>query len=588
MKTNPWYTNGSAGNGIQAGFDNLSRLFTPPSGTDIYLSGKIKSERAAAQRQEAARAKIARDEADVQDFQDAGYANPQAAYEFALSQRIGATPASLDMGNIALHGYAGSRASQTQKEAAEKDLKLTEMFGPKVLSQDQSIQFPGDPNRAPIYGQASAAPGVTLFRTDPATGEVSTLKGVDKDVTKPETNTNVAARITAAMTPAEYANPTPMQRWALSQGGGQQINIGGPESAINRSYGEAVGKQIGDVAAAGGTAPSVLNDIGTMRDAIQRGGDNITYGPAAEYALKARRALGNIVGEDLAGVPEADLINSVGFRLATAASKAISPRPAQAEFLRALEAKPGLSQSKSGSLAMLDVMEQDQRDKLALAQLATDPKNRENWAATVQNYYAAHPIMSPFDPSRPLGKQDVAAIESGAVPSVKSASVGTPAPAPLDPSTMTLDQIKTLDPSTVPDEHLPALRARYDELNSQAAPPAPAPGSSAPSSAPAASSAASPATWATSAPAAPTPAALAASGGAAQAPAVPAAADDVETAAPTAPATPSTPPVAPAQSQPRMTAPPQMLQPQPLPVGPASMTTPFMQNLMRALGRDGQ
>ncbi|UWU83159.1 hypothetical protein N2605_26930 [Bradyrhizobium yuanmingense] len=146
-----------------------------------------------------------------------------------------------------------------------------------------------------------------------------------------------------------------------------------------------------------------------------------------------KQAIGGLVGANLEGVPEAELINNIGFKLATQASRAISSRPTQFEFGQALAVKPGLALSKPGMQAMLNIMEQNAKDDQALAALANDPANRQNWTATVQRYYADHPIMSPFDPSKPLGSSDIARLEAvapqGAQPSLSAAVASAPPPA---------------------------------------------------------------------------------------------------------------------------------------------------------------
>lgn len=104
-----------------------------------------------------------------------------------------------------------------------------------------------------------------------------------------------------------------------------------------------------------------------------------------------------------------------GMQLSPAqAARAISARPTQMEFANALTVKPGLSLSPQGMTAMLNLREQDLKDQIALAKLASVKANRDNWPDVLTNYYDTHPVMSPFDPSRPLGAEDVQAINGSA------------------------------------------------------------------------------------------------------------------------------------------------------------------------------
>jgi hypothetical protein len=185
-------------------------------------------------------------------------------------------------------------------------------------------------------------------------------------------------------------------------------------SKIEEAYGEGIGAQLKMTLDNAGAAPRNLAEIAAFRDALGRAGDNVTTGPLAQYALKGKQAIGGMLGTTLDGVPEAELINNIGFKLATQASKAISSRPTQFEFGQALAVKPGLALSKPGMQATLNIMEQNAHDDQALATLANDPANRANWTATVQKYYAEHPIMSPFEPGKALGKSDIDKLEAAA------------------------------------------------------------------------------------------------------------------------------------------------------------------------------
>jgi hypothetical protein len=197
-------------------------------------------------------------------------------------------------------------------------------------------------------------------------------------------------------------------------------------SKIEDAYGEGVGAQIKSTLDNAGKAPVVLGEVARFRDALSRAGDNITTGPMSKYALAAKQGIGGMLGTTLDGVPEAELMNNIGFTLATQASRAISSRPTQFEFAQALATKPGLALSKPGMQATLGIMEQNAHDDQALAVLANDPANRQNWTATVQKYYAEHPIMSPFEPGKPLGQADIDKLEAAA-PAGGAAAPAAPA-----------------------------------------------------------------------------------------------------------------------------------------------------------------
>lgn len=215
-----------------------------------------------------------------------------------------------------------------------------------------------------------------------------------------------------------------------------QVNIGDKtENAIEKGYGDAVvAGDLKPVIEAGASAQARLGQIAVLRDAVNRAGDNITTGPLAGSVLKAKQALGGIFGTTLDGVPEAEVVNNIGYKLAAEAARGISSRPTQFEFGQALATKPGLALSKPGMAATLSVMEQNAHDDQELAKLATVPANRQNWPAVREQYYAEHPIMSPFEPGKPLGKADIDKLEAASpnaavtgIPASSSATPGKPA-----------------------------------------------------------------------------------------------------------------------------------------------------------------
>lgn len=219
---------------------------------------------------------------------------------------------------------------------------------------------------------------------------------------------------------------------------GTQVNIDSKApNAIEDGYGKAVVEgDLKPVIEAGASSQARLGQIGILRDAVARAGDNVTTGPLAGSVLKAKQALGGIFGTTLDGVPQAEVINNIGYKLAAEAARGISSRPTQFEFGQALLTKPGLALSKPGMEATLSVMEQTAHDDQALAQLATVSANRQNWPAVRDKYYAEHPIMSPFDPSKPLGKADIDRLEAAA-PQTGAAPAASATPAAAKSATVT-------------------------------------------------------------------------------------------------------------------------------------------------------
>ena len=86
------------------------------------------------------------------------------------------------------------------------------------------------------------------------------------------------------------------------------------------AVGTAIGGRVAEAITAGGKpARDTLNDLNSIQDAVRQGGDNIKYGPGAEYWNKAKQVLNNIYPQQ--GLAEADTIEKMNARLAAAAAK---------------------------------------------------------------------------------------------------------------------------------------------------------------------------------------------------------------------------------------------------------------------------
>lgn len=194
-----------------------------------------------------------------------------------------------------------------------------------------------------------------------------------------------------------------------SAGNSTTVNMPPSEKASEQAFGQAQGKHWGDVLSAGDNAYKTIQNLDMLREAYRAGGNNIRSGPFATAILKGKQALGDM-GIDVGGVPESEMVNKLGFELATQLTKAISNRPAQSEFLRALENVPGLSMSNAGAGFMIDILKQKALHDAQLGQLIADPENRKNWSDVQKNFYESHPLVSPYT-GRPLGAADAATLQ---------------------------------------------------------------------------------------------------------------------------------------------------------------------------------
>ncbi len=194
-----------------------------------------------------------------------------------------------------------------------------------------------------------------------------------------------------------------------ANGNSTTVNMPPAEKASEQAFGQAQGKHWGDVLAAGDNAYKTIQNLDMLREAYRAGGNNIRSGPFASAILKGKQALSDM-GIDVGGVPESEMVNKLGFELATQLTKAISNRPAQSEFLRALENVPGLSMSNAGAGFMIDVLRQKALHDADLGQMIADPDNRKNWSEVQKRFYESHPLVSPYT-GKPLGAADVATLQ---------------------------------------------------------------------------------------------------------------------------------------------------------------------------------
>jgi hypothetical protein len=200
------------------------------------------------------------------------------------------------------------------------------------------------------------------------------------------------------------------------------------ESAQSQSIGKALGDVQGEDIKAGSHAISKMRQLATLDNANQSGGDDISSGPLGKAILTGKQGLSEVLGIDTKGLPESEVIQKVGFGLATNMIKAISNRPSQMEFMKALENVPGLFMSKQGRVAMTSITLQEARAEQGIGRLAARHKDVEGgpvWQEVKDKYYDDHPLISPFTGS-PFSPQDVQMI-------INTSSQAPPPTAPSQP-----------------------------------------------------------------------------------------------------------------------------------------------------------
>jgi hypothetical protein len=249
--------------------------------------------------------------------------------------------------------------------------------------------------------KAPGTPGFTTVRGQPKSDALSTLGKLEKERDALKAANPDDPRL------ADYDSAI---RAEAARNGGNPLG-----EAIDKEVGGAVGKAAGEAITGAAAAQSRIAQRSLMRDAIIRGGDDITYGPYAEFALKGKEALGSAFGIQLAGTAPAEVVKKLNIGLAVQMARQFSSRPTQMEFVKFIEANPGLAITKSGALALADIGDQLDTQDLAIAKLAENRSQWKNgsWRETMDDYYTKHPIMAPGDHSRPLSIADLQASAPG-------------------------------------------------------------------------------------------------------------------------------------------------------------------------------
>lgn len=161
-----------------------------------------------------------------------------------------------------------------------------------------------------------------------------------------------------------------------------------------KAEGEVILKDVGRAA----SAPETLKGLGIMRNTIQSVGDKMTFGPTAKFSNEARRVISNyapgLVDEKaLAG---ADAIEKLNLGLAGNLSQQLGLNPS--DIYRSVASVPGNEKSKDGTLALINMMEQQARnDQYVGTTLYQQFRgNLAGYQEARANYYANHPIVNPI------------------------------------------------------------------------------------------------------------------------------------------------------------------------------------------------
>lgn len=161
-----------------------------------------------------------------------------------------------------------------------------------------------------------------------------------------------------------------------------------------KAEGDVIQKDVTRAAA----APETLKGLGIMKNTIETVGDKMTFGPTAKFSNEARRVIANYApgAIDEKGLAGADAIEKLNLGLAGTLSQSLGLNPS--DIYRSVASVPGNEKSKSGTLALINMMEQAARNDQYVGTTLYQ-QNRGNLAAYQQAreaYYSTHPIVNPI------------------------------------------------------------------------------------------------------------------------------------------------------------------------------------------------
>jgi hypothetical protein len=163
---------------------------------------------------------------------------------------------------------------------------------------------------------------------------------------------------------------------------------------------------------AGSKAPQTLQNLLTMRDAYDQG--TLSGGSLAEHWLSARNAISEALGIDQKDLTASNIVEKLTTGLANNATRELSSRAAVQEVIMNLRASPGLRVNNESAVYLLDLLRQQEQQKIALGQLAAHTDSPKEFLAKQKEFYEQNPLVSPFT-GKPIVNKDQSKEEIDAI-----------------------------------------------------------------------------------------------------------------------------------------------------------------------------
>lgn len=161
-------------------------------------------------------------------------------------------------------------------------------------------------------------------------------------------------------------------------------------------------------------APQIIKGLGLIKNIIQTS-PGVTFGPTAGWSAEAKRVIANYAPglTDEKSLAGADAIEKLNFGLASQLAKTVGGT--QGELFKAIGSTPGTEKSKEGTMALIDMMQQDQMKAQQLGGLyrQLEASNRlQDYPAAREKFLTEHPTVNPLS-GKPI-EMDIKAARANA------------------------------------------------------------------------------------------------------------------------------------------------------------------------------
>jgi len=173
-------------------------------------------------------------------------------------------------------------------------------------------------------------------------------------------------------------------------------------------------------------APTIIKGLGLIKSTIQSS-PGVTFGPTAGWSADVKRVIANYAPglSDEKSLAGADAIEKLNFGLASQLAKTVGGT--QGELFKAIGSTPGTEKSKQGTLALIDMMQQDQLKSQQLGGVYRQYEQAgrlQDYPAAREQFLTQHPTINPLS-GQPI-EMDIAAARKASAANPPAGVSGPP------------------------------------------------------------------------------------------------------------------------------------------------------------------